>query len=182
MKGAWHEWFVCGTKGMFMQKIRVELTNLAPDAADRLMEVLRLYLLTESEISGSDEINMEVRDLSRRSLALPVRGGAQLRVPFENIQYVTSDRHWSILHLTNGTQPYRVNFSEIQQMLPEDEFLLCSRGILLNMRYIDTAQGDRFVMTDTAVFPIRRNGRKEILLRWEQYRLDHNPAQESRSR
>ena len=156
-----------------MQKIRIELTDLAPQSADRLMEVLRSYLSRESEIYGSDDIHLEVQDLSHRCLSLPVGTGMTLHIPFKNILYVTSDRHWCILHLTTGTRRFRINFSELRKLLPEEEFLCCNRGILLRLDQIRSAQKDCFLMSDAAAFPIRRNGRQELLLRWEQYRLDH---------
>ena len=149
-----------------MQTIRVEFSDLSPDAADRLINILHTFLANESE-----EIRLEIKDDSLRLLALPAGRGKTLYLPRGGILYVTSDRHWCIFRLKNDTRRIRINYSEVRRLLPEDEFIECSRGVLLSFRYILHAQQDHFLMTDGAAFPIRRKGRKEILLRWEQYHL-----------
>ena len=156
-----------------MQKIRIELTGFSPESTDRLIRALYLYLKSEADLHPASEIRLELPDASRGVLVLPAGGGRTLRVPFHNIYYATADRHWSVLRLADGTMRFRINFSDLRQRLSGGEFLCSSRGILLNPRYIRSAQKDRFLMADGTSFPIRRKGRRELLLQWEQYRLDH---------
>ena len=149
-----------------MQKIRVELTDLAPEATDHLIALLHTYLTTESA-----DILLEVQDMGKRSIPLPDGNGGMLRIPYDQIRYVTSNGHRTAFVLIAGIRQFRITFSEISALLPSDEFLDCSRGILLNMQHIASAQRDSFIMDDGASFPIRRNGRREILRRYEELRL-----------
>lgn len=156
-----------------MQKIRLELTDFSPDSTDRLIRALYSYLKSEAALHPSSEIRLELPNTARAVLDLPAGGGRTLRVPFQNIYYATADRHWSVLRLSGGTLRVRLNFSEVHRRLSGGNFLCSSRGILLNPRYIQSAQKDRFLMADGTSFPIRRKGQKDLLLQWEQYRQDH---------
>ena len=149
-----------------MQKIRVELTDLAPDATDRLIEMLRQYLTMEPS-----EILLEVRDMEKRSIPLPDGNGGMLRIPYDQIRYITSDGHRTIFALSTQKRSFRIPFSEATASLPEEEFLCCSRGVMLNMHHIQKARNDTFLMDDGVSFPIRRSGRRDLLRRFEEFRL-----------
>ena len=149
-----------------MQIVRIELTGLSPETTDRLIRLLHQWITEESS-----DIRLEIFDTDNRCIELPDKGGLIFRMPLDRIHYVLSDRHWTIFNLGETSKRFRINFSEAASLLPESEFLNCSRGVILNMNYILKAQQDGFLMDDGTSFPVRRNGRKELLLQFEQFRL-----------
>lgn len=149
-----------------MQKIRVELTDLSPEVTDHLIELLHTFLTTESA-----DILLEVLDTGKRSIPLPDGNGGMLRIPYDQICYVISDGHRTIFTLDRESRSFRISFSEAAAALKGDEFLDCSRGVLLNMNHICKVQGDCFIMDDGTSFPVRRSGRRQILQQFEAYRL-----------
>lgn len=91
--------------------------------------------------------------------------------PLSKIQYIYSNNHEIVIHTTNGNQSFRLPFYEISDRLSDPRFLLCNRGIMLNMDYIKTMQSDYFEMTDDKCFPIKTKGRKQIREQYIKYQF-----------
>ncbi|MDO5424425.1 MAG: response regulator [Eubacteriales bacterium] len=110
----------------------------------------------------------------KRERALTFSCGAQtISVPFCKIQYVAArDKHVCIV-LKNGRERlYRVTFASMEPLLePEENFLLCNRGVYLNMDFIQKTDGESFEMKDGTCFPIRRRSRAQALEAFYDYQF-----------
>lgn len=94
-----------------------------------------------------------------------------IHFPLSKIQYIYSNNHEIVIHTTNGSQSFRLPFYEISDHITDPRFLLCNRGIMLNMDYIKTMDSDYFEMTDTKCFPIKTKGRKQIREQYIKYQF-----------
>ena len=91
-----------------------------------------------------------------------------------DILYVVADNNYSVFTFQNDVKKFRIFFSRIAELLmTDDNFLICTRGVLLNMDYILRESHGVFEMTDGSSFPIRRSGRKQIVHTYEQYYIRH---------
>lgn len=91
-----------------------------------------------------------------------------------DILYVVADNNYSVFTFQNDVKKFRIFFSRIAELLTaEDNFLICTRGVLLNMDYILRERHGVFEMTDGSSFPIRRSGRRQIIHTYEQYCVRH---------
>lgn len=98
-------------------------------------------------------------------------GKAQVVLKLEEILYIEADNNYSIFTLKNGVQKYRIFFSQVWELLSDGRFLISTRGVAVNMDYIQRPLPDAFEMSDGRKLPIRRNGRKEILETYHQYQF-----------
>ncbi|MDO4275596.1 MAG: LytTR family DNA-binding domain-containing protein [Eubacteriales bacterium] len=100
-----------------------------------------------------------------------VCGRQEVSLKMKEIMYIEADNNYTVFTVNGETYRYRISFSGIAALLPELQFLNCTRGIMLNMEYIQDQDNDTFEMTDGKKFPIRRNGRKQIIGQYEQYQF-----------
>lgn len=95
-----------------------------------------------------------------------------VKIKMENIISVISQNHDTIFLTDEGEQRYRIPYAEIVTRLTDPRFLVCNRGITLNMDKIQSMEEDIFLMDNGLRYPIRRNGRKQITDRYIQYQFD----------
>ena len=96
---------------------------------------------------------------------------SEIQVALSEIVAVLSDNHSIELKMITGeTHQSNMLFSEIESILEgEQNFLLCSRGIIVNMDYSSQIKGDVIIMQDGTSYPVRRRGRKEINAKFTTY-------------
>lgn len=61
---------------------------------------------------------------------------------------------------------------EMEQRLNDDTFLRCHKSFLINMRHIVGCNGTEFITLSNEHIPIRKNGRKELVECFDQYRME----------
>ena len=88
-----------------------------------------------------------------------------------NILYITADNNYTVFMTTTGAKRYRIFFSKVSALLTDQRFIVCTRGVAVNMDYIKRENHGIFEMEDGRNFPIHRNGRKQIVETFEQYQL-----------
>ena len=98
-------------------------------------------------------------------------GRQNVCLKLQEIMYIESDNNYTVFMTRGGRFRYRISFSSAAELLTDERFLNCTRGVMLNMDYIHDHYNDIFEMTDGKKFPIRRNGRKEIIGQYEQYQF-----------
>ena len=65
-----------------------------------------------------------------------------------------------------------VSFTELLKMLEGDErFLVCNRGLVVNMDHVLTLEEDVLRMTDGSVCPLKTKGRGELIARFTRYQI-----------
>lgn len=155
-----------------MQKLQINFSGYSPKETDRLIAVLFQYLKAEKS-----EIHLELGTSKGYIVHFPVSSCSAepvfFSIPANSILYVTSDRHYCDFHLKSGVRRERMNFGSVKTFLPQEEFVECNRGVLLSLNNIDEQTADAFVMSDGAHFSIRTKHKKEIIRKYESYRLLH---------
>ena len=94
-------------------------------------------------------------------------------IPVKSIVAVTSRGHQVDLLMENKTTlASTMRFSDFEKQLSlEPRFLSCNRGILINMDYILSLDGDVFRMKDGNTYPIRVRDRSQVLSLYTRYMI-----------
>ena len=89
---------------------------------------------------------------------------SERKVKIGCISSAVSNRHNIEIHMTDGECiTAMMKFSEIEELLAEDtRFLVCSRGVMLNMERISAINNNTFIMKEGQLYPIRTRGRAKI--------------------
>lgn len=100
-------------------------------------------------------------------------GKQKVRLSLSKIQYLISHDKYIIFTMEDGgEQRCRVTFSSICVMLEKEKrFLLCNRGIMVNMDYIRKADSESFEMSNGIFLPIRRRSHLEIMKKYNDYQF-----------
>lgn len=92
-------------------------------------------------------------------------------IKLSDMLYIVSDNNYTRFITVNGEKRYRIPFSRVTQMLTDGRFLICVRGVAVNMDYIVRQEKATFEMADGEKFSIRRTGRKQIIETYEHYQF-----------
>lgn len=152
-------WRAVKTHGCFDYIRKEELTF--PRLENVLLDVLHKFDMKEKVItfeSGKQKYTLKIQD----------------------IQYVIArDKYIVIVFKNNIEHRYRFAFSLFYNLVENDHcFILCNRGVLLNMNYIQRCDGLAFIMKDDVQFPIRRVDRKKIIQIFDDYQFERLDEQE----
>ena len=115
-----------------------------------------------------------LRVLSGSEPEIAVKAGkAEVQVTYSQIVSVISQGHAVLFRLTDGSSVRgMLTFGETEQILTADErFLLCNRGILVNMDHVSSLNGEIFKMDDGSSFPLRTKNRPELIRQFSQYQI-----------
>ena len=104
----------------------------------------------------------------------PVVSNGVYEVPLRNISAVVSRKHTVEICMADGqTLLSGMSFSEIESLLAADSrFLLCNRGLMVNMDQVASLNGDAFQMKNGSFCPIRVRGRAKTVADFSQYRIE----------
>ena len=97
--------------------------------------------------------------------------GGMLSVPYASICSLVSQGHAVEMRLTDGQTLACANtFTEISEAVSGDaRFLLCNRGIVVNMDHVASLADDVLRMKDGTLFPLRVRGRSAVISQFSQY-------------
>lgn len=112
------------------------------------------------------------RALERKERALSVKVGRQrVAVPISTVAYACARDHFVYIALTDGRElKCYMTFSEMQAMLEEEpRFLVCNRGVLINMDEVRSFDGECFIMNDAQHFAVRLSEKTRIGERFYKY-------------
>lgn len=115
------------------------------------------------------------RALSFAEASIEVRTGRQsVRIPLSRIQYIAAQNHAVIITTSTGECRSSWNFSEVLDALHGDpRFLLCNRGICVNMDFISAFESSRIVMADGTAFPVNQRNKSQLFRQYAQYQFQH---------
>ena len=109
------------------------------------------------------------RALQVPTLAVTVEGRT-LEVDTRQIRYLEVQQRSVVLHTTRGDLPLGRSFSAAAAPLERDRrFLLCFKGVLVNMDHIAAQTGDELRLDDGSTLPIAPRRRREILAQYRAY-------------
>lgn len=115
---------------------------------------------------------LRVLAAAERTIAVRV-SRETVEIPVRRISAAVARGHNVELRLAGHDPLYTtMTFSEVQEKLAGDpRFLLCNRGILVNMEQVLTLTEELVRMKDGESFPVRRRNRAELRATFSQYML-----------
>ena len=135
------------------------------------------YLVKPCRREQIDYVLSEVRKLlDDTSAFLELTHGRQkVRFSYSELMSLSSDGHYVLANAykRDTLRCYVPSFSGLWDVLCRDRrFLLCNRGIILNMDYIEKLSDNNFILKNGQAFPIRQNGRNEVLQSFFAYQYE----------
>lgn len=112
------------------------------------------------------------RALEHRERLLPLKVGRQTEaVNAFTVRHVCARDYYVFVALTDGRElKCYMKFGEVQAMLKgEPQFLVCNRGVLINMDEVRSFDGECFVMNDGQRFAVRLSEKAQIRERFCNY-------------
>ncbi len=133
------------------------------------------YLIKPCTAEALDHVLREARrllDTSEPELSVRV-GRSAFQVPYGKIITVFSRGHSVDIHTASGqTLAASATFTELEETLTADaRFLVCNRGVLVNMQHITKLADAVFHMDNGLKIPIRMRNQKELTDRFSQYQI-----------
>ena len=122
------------------------------------------YLLKPYKEEKIALLTAELRRIARQTM----------QIPLSKVHYAASQNHIVRVVTDDGECRAAATFSQVEQELSAHEnFLVCNRGVLLNMDKVLRFEGDCFEMLDGARLPIRQKDKNTLLARFTQYQFRH---------
>ena len=93
------------------------------------------------------------------------------RIKMNEIVYVNSEAHKTVIYMLDGIQSFYVSFKSICSQMP-DYFYCINKGILVNMNYVKRIENSEVVMTyleNEVRHPLARDKRKDFRERFFEY-------------
>ncbi len=139
---------------------------LKPCAADRLEGVLTEAL----RALNTQEPEIELR-VARRTM----------RLPLAKIHYAVAQNHAVAIATSEGEHRCTTTFSDLQRILLQDaRFLLCNRGVIINMDAVHQFDDDCIRMVNGVQFSVRQKSRNQLFNAFTQYQFRHMKKGEPR--
>ena len=115
------------------------------------------------------------RVLFRAEPELEVRiARQQVHLPLRKIQYAMAQNHYVRVVSDDGECRAAATFAQVEQQLKTQEnFLVCNRGLLLNMDKVLRFEGDCIEMLDGARLPVRLKDKNSLFAQFTQYQFRH---------
>ena len=115
------------------------------------------------------------RVLCRQEPELEVRIARQtIQVPLRKIHYAMAQNHVVRVVTDDGECRAVQNFAQVEQQLcAQENFLVCNRGVLLNMDKVLRFEGDSIQMLDGTLLPVRQKDKNNLFAQFTQYQFRH---------
>lgn len=115
------------------------------------------------------------RVLFRAEPELEVRiARQQVHLPLRKIQYAMAQNHYVRIVSDDGECRAVSTFSQVEQLLrAQENFLVCNRGVILNMDKVLRLDSDCFEMLDGTCLPVRQKDKNSLFAQFTQYQFRH---------
>lgn len=115
------------------------------------------------------------RVLFRAEPELEVRiARQQVHLPLRKIQYAMAQNHYVRIVSDDGECRAVSTFSQVEQLLQAQEnFIVCNRGVILNMDKVLRLDFDCFEMLDGTCLPVRQKDKNSLFAQFTQYQFRH---------
>ena len=124
------------------------------------------YLLKPYKEEKFDHLAGELRRvLGRQQPELEVRIARQtVHLPLKKIHYAMAQNHFVKVVTDDGECRAAANFAQVQeQLMTQPDFLVCNRGVIINMSKVLRFDGECIEMLDGARLPVRQKDKKSLL-------------------
>ncbi len=137
--------------------------------------VRAVYYLTKPLIEEDFNQAMELADI-RAEYTVPIisvlHNKAPRNIDTGKIMYIEYVARKPVLHLTDETLALNMSFAEATEPLMSDgRFLMCYRGVLVNMEYVDRVMEDCFLLQNGDKLPINIRNKKMIVAAYRNYHM-----------
>lgn len=122
------------------------------------------YLLKPYKEEKFDHLAGELRRvLGRQQPELEVRIARQtVHLPLKKIHYAMAQNHFVKVVTDDGECRAAANFAQVQeQLMTQPDFLVCNRGVIINMSKVLRFDGECIEMLDGARLPVRQKDKKK---------------------
>lgn len=115
------------------------------------------------------------RMLCRAEPELEVRIARQtVRLPLRKVAYAMAQNHFVRIAADEGECRAAGSFAQVEKTLTAQEnFLVCNRGVILNMDKVLRFDGESFEMLDGTHLPVRQKDKNALYARFTQYQFRH---------
>lgn len=115
------------------------------------------------------------RVLFRAEPELEVRiARQQVHLPLRKIQYAMAQNHYVRIVSDDGECRTVSTFSQVEQLLrAQENFIVCNRGVILNMDKVLRLDNDCFEMLDGTRLPVRQKDKNTLFAQFTQYQFRH---------
>ena len=115
------------------------------------------------------------RVLFRAEPELEVRiARQQVHLPLRKIQYAMAQNHYVRIVSDDGECRTVSTFSQVEQLLrAQENFIVCNRGVILNMDKVLRLDSDCFEMLDGTRLPVRQKDKNSLFVQFTQYQFRH---------
>ena len=97
-------------------------------------------------------------------------GKRSIRLDTLDILYVEAAGRAAAIHTKNGTISAGQSFqATADRLLPDERFLLCNKGILINMDFASAMEEEHFLMVTGERLPIAPRRKKELEMLYQNY-------------
>lgn len=107
----------------------------------------------------------------KKEILLPTDRG-QYRISYADIQYVEAFDRGTRFVLAGESVECRLKFSQVQAMLPQSVFLMCHRGFIVNLSWVQYIRNYEFALRGGAIVPIGKNRYAEVYRKFVNYIAD----------
>ena len=115
------------------------------------------------------------RVLFRAEPELEVRiARQQVHLPLRKNQYAMAQNHYVRIVSDDGECRAVSTFSQVEQLLrAQENFIVCNRGVILNMDKVLRLDSDCFEMLDGTCLPVRQKDKNTLFAQFTQYQFRH---------
>lgn len=98
----------------------------------------------------------------------------QVHLPLRKIQYAMAQNHYVRIVSDDGECRAVSTFSQVEQLLrAQENFIVCNRGVILNMDKVLRLDSDCFEMLDGTCLPVRQKDKNSLFAQFTQYQFRH---------
>lgn len=112
----------------------------------------KVYEVFERAVTSLQELGAQYLQLKNREHLL--------RVPFEDICYIESEKRYLLIHKKSGVERVRMKLSELEEKLP-GYFVRCHQSYLANLHMLAEMSDQNLILTDGTCLPISRSRRQK---------------------
>lgn len=98
-----------------------------------------------------------------------------MHLPLRKIQYAMAQNHYvQASSATTASAGTVSTFSQVEQLLrAQENFIVCNRGVILNMDKVLRLDSDCFEMLDGTCLPVRQKDKNTLFAQFTQYQFRH---------
>jgi len=84
------------------------------------------------------------------------------KIDYDQIYFIESLGHYLTIHLEDEDIIFKSNLKDINNLLPNDEFISTHRSYIVNLKYVEEIKKEHCVLANKLEIPISRNSYKEV--------------------